>query len=757
LNRMILYFFITFLSAVVFLSIPKIPLDIRAAVTGNPLACNVLPIYRSMRKLPDIVFFPYLFIKNKLPRYYLYIAYDDIVYLNANLPISSPFTSILLDKNRVSVKALFESGEFSGKVDVRYKGLNPDHWNSLKKSYKISFKDGQIFEQASTLNFTLPFDKGYYAELLNAYRAEKFGLLTQNMRLGNLTINGQNNGVYLISNHWSPELLEANRIPDNAVIFGLNDGSAEVLGENDQIDYAAEFNLFSLDGIRGWKSYTHEKENYEELQALLSIITYAPDDTFEKAIPLLLDLNKFYAWDILTILAGDVQQDFENLGMVFNTATGKFEFLPVDVMINPSSGQYFEDSIISKRVFAIDEFREKRNNFLKEYIGDNSNLDNDLQFYDELYKSSKYDFFQDYAKKHNNFVFLRWVKDIRQYFVDNFNDAWFVLKNEYAPFDKDEKKDDFVFAGSFGRFGETYINMDEFIARNPQFIKRGTNTVGLLGRKYVFSKTVVIPTGLQVEIDAGAVLEMGPNVSFLSYSPIHAEGTENLHIIIRPIDSNKPWGTFAVLNTEQKKSIIKYVEFYSGSGDIINGVKFSGMAAFHNADVDVSNSKFSNAFDDDGLNVKYGNFVIEDSLFENNFSDGIDIDFGPKNAIIRNNTFVNNGYGGGGDSVDLSWSDIIVEGNEINGCTDKGISVGEKSNPIIKNNTIQHCDIGIVVKDLSVAQIDNNLIEDVRVGVAAYQKKAVFGGGKARVSNLTFNNATIDFEQDDLSEIIIAD
>ena len=187
----------------------------------------------------------------------------------------------------------------------------------------------------------------------------------------------------------------------------------------------------------------------------------------------------------------------------------------------------------------------------------------------------------------------------------------------------------------------------------------------------------------------------------------------------------------------------------------MNGITFTGMVAFHNADVSIRNSVFKNAGDDDGLNIKYGQASIEASVFRDNFSDGIDIDFGHETITIKDNKFYDNGYGGGGDAIDLSWSDIIVENNNIKGCTDKGISIGESSRPIIKNNTIEQCDIGIAVKDSSIAEIINNKIKQVRIGISAYQKKRVFSGGIANVTGTRIEEAETNFNKDNLSVINI--
>ncbi len=305
---------------------------------------------------------------------------------------------------------------------------------------------------------------------------------------------------------------------------------------------------------------------------------------------------------------------------------------------------------------------------------------------------------------------------------------------------------------------ETGYTIDQFIAANPSFIKRGEKTLALSSSEHIFKKDVIIPSGLELVIDSGATLYFDKGVSLISYSPIIAKGTNERKIKVSRLNPLEPWGAFAVINAGEKKSLIDNVEFDGGNvaaGITINGVYITGMAAFHNSDVDIANSSFKNSGGDDGLNVKYGKATIINSVFSNNFSDAIDMDFAPKETIIKNNKFYDNGYGGGGDAIDLSWSDFAVEDNYIRGCTDKGISVGESSKPTIKNNIIEQCDIGIAVKDSSVAEIINNKISKVRVGIDAYQKKQYFGGGIANLSGNIIKDAKTEYSKDNLSEINI--
>ena len=163
------------------------------------------------------------------------------------------------------------------------------------------------------------------------------------------------------------------------------------------------------------------------------------------------------------------------------------------------------------------------------------------------------------------------------------------------------------------------------------------------------------------------------------------------------------------------------------------------------------------AEDDDSLNVKYGKAVIRNSLWKGNAHDGIDLDWPERGSEIIGNRFQDNGIGGGdgGDCIDISRTNSRIKQNTIDGCTDKGISVGEESSPIIINNTIANVSIGIAVKDLSDARIEDTTITNANVGIDAYRKHPIYGGATARVSNAIMNNVKEKYRKDSFSTIEI--
>ena len=712
----------------------------RNLIMQNSFAQHIRHTYYSLKKLPDLVFAPYLiFAKSNLPVYRLDISPEDIMMLNSYLP-EDPIFGRLEEENKIFANAFFTAPDYTGEVEVKYRGLNVNHWSSLKKSLRIKFPDDRFFEGMSFINFVSPRDRSYIASLLNMYRAEKLGLTDLKMYFTRLNINGYDTGVYMVFEHWSPEWLAKKNLPEGKIFRNSVDVAKSIDDYKNIFDEAGDI----------------EKE---ELKNFLELVYKADNQTFKKLIPYVLDLDKLYAWNVLNILAGSNHQtEAQNAVIYFNSATGKLEIIPWDTNIGDPTGNSYQDNVsfLINRVMSIPEFREKRNTLLQSYIEDPKNLEDDLAFYDELYETLRADFLKDSYKYKNNFQFLNEVKVIREMISDNFSRAKDILEKDqdyyvFTPVDGGP-----VFSSSFKGLQELGASVYEFLARYPQFYLIDENTVGLSGT-HVFTKNVYIPSHLKVKINPGSELFLDEGVSILSYSPVEINGTPSSPVMIKRLYSNKAWGTFAVVNARDEKSIVSHVVADGGSGAKINGIVFTGMMAFHNSDIEVSDSIFRNALDDDGLNIKLAAGFVANSLFLNNAFDDLDVDFSEGNFEIVDNTFTASEENVGGDGIDISYSDVYIARNTIDGHGDKCVSVGEKSNPLIENNILARCAIGIAVKDLSRATIIDNTFTQNDVAISLYQKKPEFGGGYAQVSGAIFQDNGKNIETDNLSKIKFLD
>jgi len=69
---------------------------------------------------------------------------------------------------------------------------------------------------------------------------------------------------------------------------------------------------------------------------------------------------------------------------------------------------------------------------------------------------------------------------------------------------------------------------------------------------------------------------------------------------------------------------------------------------------------------------------------------------------------------------------------------------------------IVNCDIGVAVKDLSAARLDQNTFYNVGVPVSCFEKNIGLGGGNSLVTNSIFSNSSSDpIRHDAISQIIV--
>ena len=218
------------------------------------------------------------------------------------------------------------------------------------------------------------------------------------------------------------------------------------------------------------------------------------------------------------------------------------------------------------------------------------------------------------------------------------------------------------------------------------------------------------------------------NGSFLiSHGQIIAEGTAEKPIEIQLPDSASVMGITAAPDT----SIFRHVKFRGGGDMGYRGLWFTGALSIYQSPVVLESCVFLGTGAEDALNVKNANYVsLTRSGFINSRSDALDFDWSV--GRIRDCWFVNSGS----DHIDLSGSKVDILGNYLARAKDKGISVGEQSEPFISGNAMVSDSIGVAVKDQSKAVIKDNYFFDNDTAIKLYIKKSYF---KAPMASLTDN------------------
>jgi hypothetical protein len=157
--------------------------------------------------------------------------------------------------------------------------------------------------------------------------------------------------------------------------------------------------------------------------------------------------------------------------------------------------------------------------------------------------------------------------------------------------------------------------------------------------------------------------------------------------------------------------------------------------------------EIENANCEDAINIIRSQGHIKKIKSSESTNDALDMDF--SNISIDDLIITNSGN----DCVDLSFGSYQFNNVEINFCGDKGISVGERSKLFSNLSFIKNTDIGIAVKDSSIAKLKNANFDNVKTCFAAYKKKQEFNGGKIKVKKIECLNYDKKTDIDIFSEI----
>ncbi|GEM_PF-1366641 len=709
----------------------------------HPLIRHFAPTWRSLKRITDVPFlFLYAYRAPQLPLYEITLSRGDKTTLFDNLP-DYPRVDAMWENYKISVKGEFRAGDyFTEDAKIRPRGIGPNHWNAVKKSWQINLPEDNPLGERTTLRLILPEDKGWIFFPLTAMRARELDLLSPRVSFVRLRINSVDMGTYHLLEGWEESWLEGQRRGLGPFFSNLN------------LD-VTDTDLFRTDSLYLWENrFAAETpaESHDVLTYFLDLVANAPDDIFAQELPRIVDMDMFNRWLIITTLSGNFHQgNIANQNWYLNPATGKLEPVLFDTALKPIGTTFsLANNRLVSRAMRVPQFNATFTEQLAAYLADGSRKERALAFYDKTYAAVRNDIFSDTKKIQPSLSVLRHVPKERETIAHNYDALsrmlaengmiTFTFAEESYPLERE-----FNTAAYKNTFLRRGASLTEFLRSHRQFVSRGGDTLALPRGTHVVRSTIVVPEGYTLVIDPGARLLFAPGISLFSYSRVESRGTATRPVAIQALDPKKPWGVFAVLEAPGTNTFT-HTHIADGRETTFAGRYFSGMLSVRSSNLNFENGSIARSYADDGIHVFNAQGIITHTLFQDTLGDSIDIDFASDNTVITHNTFVNAGTDDddNGDAIDLSFSKVIIRENVITGCADKGISVGETSTPLIEKNTIIGCVYGIAVKDRSSATITDNILAANSIGIGLYRKKPYFiEGGRAHVRNtIVWDNKT---------------
>ncbi|MCG8463049.1 MAG: hypothetical protein MI919_42745 [Holophagales bacterium] len=240
------------------------------------------------------------------------------------------------------------------------------------------------------------------------------------------------------------------------------------------------------------------------------------------------------------------------------------------------------------------------------------------------------------------------------------------------------------------------------------------------------STKLVLPEGMRARFAPGLRLTLDPGVDLVVRGDLISEGTPEAPIWVGAADVARPFGFLAVLGRSHRKAVVlmAHTTVQGGREGRHRASIVTGMLSIYDGHLQMRHSRILDARGEDGLNVKFGYVELYDNLFERTHSDAVDFDF--CRGVARGNVFRDVLA----DGLDFSGSLVVAEDNTMEGLGDKGFSVGEETTILLRDNAVRRAVTGVAVKDSSVTELHQGPMEELRIGVAVYQKKLSFDSGK---------------------------
>ena len=249
------------------------------------------------------------------------------------------------------------------------------------------------------------------------------------------------------------------------------------------------------------------------------------------------------------------------------------------------------------------------------------------------------------------------------------------------------------------------------------FIKQlDSNSYEIESGDWVINKPIVISGNLNIL--PGTNLKFSKDSYLIVKGSLSAEGNVDSRITFKALSDS--WKGIYVLNSNDKSSL-KHVTISNISALEDNLLNLSGGLTFYQSNIDLRDVRLIDIYAEDAINIVESSFSINSLNIENAYSDGLDSDFSSGTVI---NSFFNDI---GGDALDFSGSEVLIDNTYIERVKDKAISAGEASSIKIRDSFLDNVAIGIASKDGSYVEVFNTKITNYYLhAIMSFYKKGFY-------------------------------
>jgi hypothetical protein len=725
---------------------------------------------------------------SKPDQLYLDVKFDGIQLLNYARESALSRGIITDEEQEVTVNAKLTIGTEMYKVKLSPTGQNLDMVGSInKRAYKVKVLEGKKIYGMKEFKLLPPISRHHIVEWVGHALENKEGLISLRYFFVEVTLNGDDLGVYAIEEHFNKELLE-NRNAREGIIFSTKQDRIKIFNEkkiSEDINNQNHIRLLqsALQGVKNNEIEIDRIFDLEKFAAQFAIIDVMSG--YHAIAP----QNSFYYFNPITNLIEPITREYNSLR--YSEGQPHFNGLMIDFFQGKADGWAFTNKLFQNKDFTtqylIQLLKLSDKKYLDEFFED---VDEDLSVQKKiLYRDEPfYKFPKEYMYERQKQI-IKWLnRDLNIIAnIDEDNLALYNIKfRNNSPFHvelirifSNEKNlesfsNNIVLPGkemslsielepnvkindlnfSYKIYGienserksiivpKSYMTgvslsklwntSSDYLFNNSNVIVDHSKMTILFNKKIInINKDLFIPENFIVKGQPGLTINLLDGASIYSKSAFNFNGSKTNPIKIKSLDRK---GGGIVITGPKEESIFINTNFEHLTSPNIGNSKLTASVTIFDTNVIFKECIFKKNKSEDFLNFIHSKYELSDSHFKSVKSDAVDSDY--SNGTIINSIFTNIGN----DAMDFSGSISELSEISIDGVGDKALSAGEMSKISGKHIDIINAEIGITSKDLSEVNLSDVKIKDTRLGFAVFQKKEEYGAGKAKITGLEMIN-----------------
>lgn len=734
------------------------------------------------------------FASNKLENVYLEINQESILGLELQRKLRKQQGGELSDEEKIYLPARINLENKKYDIKIRTKGVRPIHWTKQNgTSYKIDIRGNKRLWGMEEFSIQKPITRNYTYEYLFHNLLGQTGLVKIKYFFINLYLNDQNLGVYAVEESFSKELLERQK-KRNGPIFSLKDELGEyfpnikyeLYSENFWISQYPELTKNSFSILNNLKSQKFDINHHFDIDkwakyfaimdltgayhgSLLKSVKLFYNPTTALFEPIGYDLHKgagiFNNFILIDFLQEEsalskracsyicLHKDWYMKFLKLNNGQINFKFVDkyINYLIKYSSDDFvnnflslYDDELqIYNNAIYKDNSKTERVNWIgagffvydKNYLFDRSRLIKDRINSSkikniEISKSKDILYFEDFEG--SKFPFLAQTLecednlDKKKYFFAgrmSINLKTTCKKIKISSFKNETKIFNLKENIRITPNKNIYLkNKFETLNKNPSFIKVSENVYKAFSDVEILENTII-------NINEKFIFDKNISINVMNRATLFVEGSVDFindkHNLTKIYSDDKSGSVIFYENNFNLKNL----SFKNLSKPHLPGYILYGGVNFINSSITLNNIYFNSSRNEDAINIINSTSEISNIFFQDINADAFDIDFGQLNF---NNIYCKNVKN---DCLDISGAEVYGQNFFSEKTLDKGISVGENSSVNIMNLHTLENNIGIAVKDGSIAAIENVNFEKNNLDIVLFNKKQEFLKPSLKVNN----------------------